>query len=201
MRRRILPSTIDFYDLVERAAAHRGVPRLELWRHVFQALVSNELPATNIDEKMNVRVAPKTFRQWLIDTIGRNVDPSRLQHIIRRLLVPESGFRRWFKQWFARMIQDTDEATSQLTSVKSLKQAPEREIHKAISAVYDEAERKQSKPPNIKEIAKPVQRKLFADGYEASGRRIQEIAGATKYRDRRRKPGRTLKAELRSSRF
>jgi hypothetical protein len=194
-------STTDIYDLVERAAAHRGIPRLELWQHVIQALLSEELPAKNISEKVNARVASITLRDWLKAIRGRNVDPTRLQHIIRRLIVPESDFKRWFKGWVARIVQDTDEAALQLESVKSLKAAPVAEIHEALGDVYDKAELERSKPPNIRELIKPVQRKLLADGYEASGRRIQEIAGATKHRDRRRKPGRTLKSELRSSRL
>jgi hypothetical protein len=194
-------STTDIYDLVERAAAHRGIPRLELWRHVIQALLSKELLAINISEKVNASVASITIGDWLETTIDRNVDPSRLKHIVSRLIVPESDFKRWIKRWVARMIQDTDEAVSQLESVKSLKAAPVAEIHEAISAVYDKAELERSKPPNIRELIKPVQRKLLADGYEASGRRIQEIAGATKHRNRRRKPGRTLKSQLRSGCF
>jgi hypothetical protein len=80
---------------------------------------------------------------------------------------------------------------------RELRSAPDPVIHKAISGVYDEAERAAQKPPNVKEIVVPVQKSLSDQGYEASGRRIQQLADADKYRSRRRRPGATMKSERR----
>ena len=75
------------------------------------------------------------------------------------------------------------------------KRAPLPVIDTAISAVYDEAEKAGTKPPNLKEIGAAVNKKLCTDGYEASDRRIQEIASAEKHAKRRRKPGKTVLSE------
>jgi hypothetical protein len=75
------------------------------------------------------------------------------------------------------------------------KRAPLKLIDTAISAVYDEAEKAGTKPPNLKEIGAAVNKKLCTDGYEASDRRIQEIASVEKHAKRRRKPGKTVLSE------
>jgi hypothetical protein len=49
----------------------------------------------------------------------------------------------------------------------------------------------------VKEIIAPVQLRLNAKGYEASGRRIQRLADANKHKNRRRRPGITMKSEKR----
>ena len=76
--------------------------------------------------------------------------------------------------------------------------ASEAMIDKTIGEVYDEADEAGMKPPNIKEIVEPVQRLLRTKGCEASGRRIQQIAG--RHINRRRKPGPTLASEKRRQR-
>jgi hypothetical protein len=78
-----------------------------------------------------------------------------------------------------------------------LRPAPDLMIHKAISDVYSDAERTALKPPNVKEIVAPVQDRLIAAGYQASGRHIQHLAEDGKYKIRRRKPGATVASERR----
>jgi hypothetical protein len=78
-----------------------------------------------------------------------------------------------------------------------LRPAPDFLINKTISEVYYDAERAGLKPPNLKEIAAPVQKKLSAKGHEASARRIQQVAEADEHKSRRRKPGTTVMSEKR----
>jgi transposase len=78
-----------------------------------------------------------------------------------------------------------------------LRPAPDFLIHKMISEVYSDTERAGLKPPNLKEIAAPVQEKLSAKGHEASARRIQKVAEADEHKSRRRKPGTTVTSEKR----
>jgi hypothetical protein len=73
-------------------------------------------------------------------------------------------------------------------------------IHEAISDSYSESERARQKPPNIKEIVSLVRLKLAAKGHAASGRQIQKLAEADKYKKRRRRPGPTLASEKRRRR-
>jgi hypothetical protein len=80
---------------------------------------------------------------------------------------------------------------------RKLRPASSLIIHKTIGRVYDEADKTGRKPPNVKEIVAPVQKRLNAAGFEASGRRIQLLAEADKYKSRRRKPGRTISSDLR----
>jgi hypothetical protein len=81
-----------------------------------------------------------------------------------------------------------------------LRQAPIDKINEAIGAVYDDAAAATQKPPNVKQIVKPVKSKLAAQGFEASGRHIQELAGAKVYKMRRRKQGPTVASEKRKQR-
>ncbi len=76
-----------------------------------------------------------------------------------------------------------------------LRPAPALTIHEAIAAVYDEAEREQAKPPNIRELAKPVQRLLSQQGRQASGIQIQKLAAEPQHDGRRRTPGKTVTSE------
>jgi hypothetical protein len=85
----------------------------------------------------------------------------------------------------------------QQPSTPRLRSAPTDKIEVAIRAAYDDAQLADQKPPNLKEIIEPVKRKLSAQGLEASGLRIQELAGAEVYKNRRRKPGATVSSERR----
>jgi hypothetical protein len=78
-----------------------------------------------------------------------------------------------------------------------VKPAPDGAINREIRAEYDRAEAATRKPPNLKEIVQPVQRELLARGLQASGKRIQELAGADEFKMRRRPPGPTVRRDKR----
>lgn len=80
---------------------------------------------------------------------------------------------------------------------RELRLAPKSMIHDTISEVYDEAKMAGQKPPNVKEIVAPVRKRLSHGGYEASGRRIQQLADDDRHKSRRRKPGPTVAREKR----
>jgi hypothetical protein len=83
------------------------------------------------------------------------------------------------------------------TPSSDLPRASDANIHRAIAKEYDAAETTGSKPPNLKEIIIPVQKRLEHEGYAASGRRIQQLAGDSRYNGRRWKPGKTVASESR----
>jgi hypothetical protein len=85
-------------------------------------------------------------------------------------------------------------ATSDTVSLRS---APEPEIHKAITAAYDHAETASAKPPNLREIIKPVQAILCDQGYKVSGSQIQKLAESPQHQIRRRQAGKTIASEMR----
>jgi hypothetical protein len=89
------------------------------------------------------------------------------------------------------------EGTPKLEEEIALRQAPELEIKNAIEEVYKSAESTGEKPPNLKEIVAPVQAALRNQGFEASGRQIQDLAGADVFKKRRRKAGPTVASESR----
>jgi hypothetical protein len=82
------------------------------------------------------------------------------------------------------------------TNLGELRPASRESIDKMIRKEYDRAEKSGDKPPNVKEIIKPVQESLREEGLYASGSSIQDLAGK-KYKNRRRKPGATLASERR----
>jgi hypothetical protein len=63
-------------------------------------------------------------------------------------------------------------------------------IHQAITETYDDAERAQGKPPNIKEIPPLVQQKLAAKGFQPPPQtRIQKLAEDKRHKSRRWRQG------------
>jgi hypothetical protein len=70
-------------------------------------------------------------------------------------------------------------------------------INEAIKEEYDHAEKTGVKQPNVKQIVSPVQARLGAKGFHASGNYIQQIADAPEHKARRRPRGRTVASEKR----
>jgi hypothetical protein len=81
-----------------------------------------------------------------------------------------------------------------------LRPASEQMVKAAIRRVYDIAEGEGKKPPNIKEVPKPVQAQLKDGGRKASAAKIKEIAEHAEFKKRRRPPGKTLSSEKRRPR-
>jgi hypothetical protein len=82
-------------------------------------------------------------------------------------------------------------------STSALREAPERKIKDEIRAQYDKAAAAKEKPPNVRQIVPLVQTELRSQGFNASGRQIQELAEADEFAARRWKPGATLKSHQR----
>jgi hypothetical protein len=80
---------------------------------------------------------------------------------------------------------------------ETFRSAPDAKIRDAIRTAYNEAEAAGRKAPNVNEIIKPVQEQLRAEGYDASGRRIQDLADNEEFAKRRRKRGVTVASEKR----
>jgi hypothetical protein len=115
------------------------------------------------------------------------------------LLVRRRGDAGWL---IGKLLAASDRTSDELRftappETKPLKRAPESEIHRAITEVYDAAAAKGEKPPNLKEIASPVRSFLRERGYEASGLPIQELASDLQHSGRRGKVGVTLSPKQR----
>lgn len=82
-----------------------------------------------------------------------------------------------------------DHQTSEPAAIP-LRGASDKEIICAITAVYNELEKAGRKPPNVKELLKPVQEKLRASNLEATQGRIGAHSEAPQFKDRRWKRGR-----------
>jgi hypothetical protein len=82
---------------------------------------------------------------------------------------------------------------------EGLPKAPDSRIHRAITAVYDKCEAAGEKIPNIIETLRPVHEKLKAEGYQASGRRIQELSHDPRHKNRRGRTGVRVKKKQRRS--
>jgi hypothetical protein len=75
------------------------------------------------------------------------------------------------------------------TEKAELTPAAASDVRAAIVKVYDDAEKAGTKPPNIKEVVKPVQSRLEKLGYRVSGRQIQNAAKSAEFANRRRAVG------------
>jgi hypothetical protein len=104
-----VPKQTNIYDLVERALA-RGIdiPRLELWQKVSRALLSGELPAANLADRIHPTAAATTFFDWLGGSpaslggfrasVDRFNDPNVGARILKRIMVRDSDFGKWFRR-------------------------------------------------------------------------------------------------------
>jgi hypothetical protein len=81
-----------------------------------------------------------------------------------------------------------------------LRRAQDRVIEDEVLRVYDIADKEGTKPPNIKEVVKPVQARLRQIGQAASATQIRKIAESPEFKKRRRLPGKTLSSEKRHPR-
>lgn len=77
-----------------------------------------------------------------------------------------------------------------------LNKASDATIRKFVRAVYDEADKNRSWPPNKdKELPKKVLERLKEAGFIATERHIAKIGGESEFAARRRKPGKTAASE------
>jgi hypothetical protein len=93
-----VPKITNIWDLVERATARGGIPRLEFWQKVTKALLLGELPALNLSEQIHPKIAVTTYREWLIGlsaAVGRFNDPQVGARFLKRIMVRESDFQSW----------------------------------------------------------------------------------------------------------
>jgi hypothetical protein len=74
-------------------------------------------------------------------------------------------------------------------SLPELEDASESEIHAEISAEHKDCTENGRKPPNLKEIGRPVQDRLRAKGRYATLERIQDLASDKRYVGIRHRPG------------
>jgi hypothetical protein len=81
-----------------------------------------------------------------------------------------------------------------LQGIPEHRQAPEADIHEAITIIYDEHQAASRKPPNIREIAPLVRNRLHSRGLTASLRHIQELAGDDRHKARRLSSGKRFGA-------
>ena len=91
----------NIYDLVERASARHGIPRLQLWQEVAKALTENELRALNLSARLNPVGGP-TIADWLPGfraAVDRFNDPhSGMARILKHIIVRRADFERWLRK-------------------------------------------------------------------------------------------------------
>jgi hypothetical protein len=190
----------NLHSLIARESRPRGIPHGKLLRESLQAAA---------DGKFTIRATSGELSPDWRDRLRRLAAIAEVQHEwhwwhkppwseLKHLLVNEAEFSAWLDgaTGAAKRISDAPAAEVGATAL-ALKPAPEPKIDEAVGAEYDIAQQQGSKPPNVKEIVAPVQQRLRAQGLQASGRQIQQVADAEKYKDLRRKPGRTVASEKR----
>jgi hypothetical protein len=92
----------NIYDLVEKAAAKRGIPNVDLWQDVARALVEKTLKTTQDDLSLPLdpRVPGISLLSWLVGfraAVDRYNDPRSMAHILKNIFVPKPDFERWLR--------------------------------------------------------------------------------------------------------
>jgi hypothetical protein len=85
---------------------------------------------------------------------------------------------------------------SALAPPEPLQPASRKTINRAVARVYNHADAKGMKPPNIKEISAPVRRLLAREHRVATDSAIAAVAREEPHRSRRRQPGERLYGSL-----
>jgi hypothetical protein len=96
--------------------------------------------------------------------------------------------REFFAKADRKLQREEAKASAPEAEAPTLKPASKQMIRTVIGLVYDEADTRKEKRPNINELPKPVQKALAAKGYTASGKLIKEIGKP--FRNRRGQVGR-----------
>jgi len=86
----------NIYDLVERAAARRGIPRLELWQRVLRAIEQGNLEVRH-DQKLR---QPSGWPPWIVGAraaVERHNDPNHFAHILKLITATIPHFNQWLR--------------------------------------------------------------------------------------------------------
>ena len=168
---------------------------LDGWEMVRRAVHSREVPIRARVDWMNE--IPARIEKLITSDMSIDIDRSseirdRFRGILWRDV--EISWANCLEYCKANLIPNSQPALN-------YRRAPNSKIIDAIRAEYDEAEASSRKPPNIKQIVEPVQRVLRSEGFDASGKHIQELAKGNQFQNRRRKPGATVKSDRHSQRM
>jgi hypothetical protein len=90
--------TENLYDVVERAAVRRQIPRLELWKLVASAITKTDLPVSYPSERF--RLEGPAWPEWMMqfqNAVDRDNDPNRFgaPTILRLIKINIKQFDRW----------------------------------------------------------------------------------------------------------
>jgi hypothetical protein len=86
----------NIYDLVERAAAQRGIRRLELWLKALRAIEKGELEVW-IDQRLQ---QPPGWQPWIATAraaVERHNDPNGFAHILKLITATVANFNQWLR--------------------------------------------------------------------------------------------------------
>jgi hypothetical protein len=138
-----------------------------------------------------VRQGRVRLRGCLDNALSANIDPTEQEvgelNIWKETLTVGKRVYERVRCIKASMDKVVKDAAAGLTVAKQ--KVPEAIIRKAITDVYDAADKEATKPPNINELPAAVQPLLEALGYKASGHRIKKIGRDKEFADRRREIG------------
>jgi hypothetical protein len=137
-----------------------------------------------------------------------------LSQVLALCWVPRRLCARWFKArhidappWLAATPSHSEpmrtlgsNTLGTRETVSSPSRASEHQIHNAIAIVYSEHATAGSKPPNVKQLVPLVKAQLGKNGYDATYEQIQLHGADPRHAAKRRRPGRTVRSELMSSR-
>lgn len=114
--------------------------------------------------------------------------------VVTGVLVDTAALRRLIREWQS---SDADVAAAPVpAAAPELRRALDDKIHETISAVYNDAETRNMKPPNLKQIAAPVRKLLERAGLMATNTRIQSLAEDDRHKRRRRRTGARVNGTL-----
>jgi hypothetical protein len=129
-------------------------------------------------------VGPEEFSWQLADG-----DPQRAG--VARHVVHQSDFRSEDGPQSATSPPSTAD-----DSLKTIRSDYDGKVSAAVTSVYDHADGRGMKSPNLNEIVRPVQTLLARNGLTATKTLIQEVAAQPLYKNRRRRPGPRVNGSL-----
>jgi len=156
-------------------------------------------PLPRLPQRVKLRLDVAQFRRWLLAG-------AELSRALELCWVPHDLAANWFKARGIDLPPLLAGAEQQriCSSVgeplpRPLSTASDNQIHTAITRVYDEHQRRGTKPPNVKQLLPHVLTELRREGCGASYAAIERRAGDGRHKARRWAPGRTVKSDLRAN--
>lgn len=165
------------------------------WRRVQSLSPEDEETLNDLDHRWEF---DREFVLEIIEKRGENVGRGHRSPSDIAVVLPETEAEAGadFALKGGEATTDPASVLRRTSPTPSARPASQDAVHSAITAVYDFAESRRMKPPNIKELGEPVRKLLAREELTATKNSIEKLASEAQHRDRRLPPGSVVRGRF-----